>query len=307
LSNFFIIRYSVDYPIMRNIGIITKLSDPQALMATSQLAQWLHQQGCQVTITEEAAHDAKISEKIATPCPQDNLPKGRDLVVVIGGDGTFIAAFRATGTANTPLLGINMGRLGFLTEVTQDAMLKTMSDVLAGRFQLEERMLLAVSVQRDGQEILEHRVLNDAVMHKGALARMLEFQVSIDERFVFSSRADGLIIASPTGSTAYALSAGGPIIHPTLNTILIVPICPHTLTNRPIAVPGDGVISVTMTQESSQDHRLTMDGQTGFPLLNGDKILIKQSKHRLRILHAPDRNYYSVLRDKLRWGEQVGS
>jgi NAD+ kinase len=292
---------------MRDIGIITKLSDPQALIATAQLAKWLHKQGCQVTITEETARDALISKKIATPCPQESLPQGRDLVVVIGGDGTFIAAFRAAGTAKTPLLGINMGRLGFLTEVTLDEMLETMAEVLAGRFQLEERMLLSVRVKRNGEEVLKHRVLNDAVIHKGALARMLEFQVAIDDRFVFSSRADGLIIASPTGSTAYSLSAGGPIIHPTLNTILIVPICPHTLNNRPIAVPGDGMISVTLNKDNGQDQRLTLDGQTGFPLLDGDQILIRQSKHHLRLLHAPDRNYYSVLRQKLRWGEQVGS
>ncbi|MBF0454686.1 MAG: NAD(+)/NADH kinase [Magnetococcales bacterium] len=292
---------------MRDIGIITKLSDPQALKATAQLAKWLNRQGCRVTITEEAAQDAKISKKVATPSPQATLPHGQDLVVVIGGDGTFIAAFRATETAKTPLLGINLGRLGFLTEVPQEEMLQTMTDVLAGRFQLEERMLLSVSVQRQGEEILKHRVLNDAVIHKGALARMLEFQVSIDNRFVFNSRADGLIISSPTGSTAYALSAGGPIIHPTLNTILIVPICPHTLNNRPIAVPGEGLISVILDKDSSQDQRLTLDGQTGFPLLNGDRILIRQSEHRLRVLHAPERNYYSVLRQKLRWGEQVGS
>jgi NAD+ kinase len=292
---------------MRDIGIITKLSDPQALKATAQLAKWLHKQGCKVTITKEAAQDTAIAKDIATPIDQEELPMGRDLVVVIGGDGTFIAAFRAVGSADTPLLGINMGRLGFLTEVTQDAMFTTMAEILEGRYQIEKRMLLSVSIQRNGEEILKHLVLNDAVIHKGALARMLEFQVAIDELFVFSSRADGLIIASPTGSTAYSLSAGGPIIHPALNTILLVPICPHTLANRPIAVPGDGIISVTLSKESSQDQRLTLDGQTGFPLLNGDKILIKKAKHKLQVLHAMDRNYYSVLRDKLRWGEQVGS
>ncbi len=292
---------------MRDIGIITKFSDPKALQATSELAQWLHQRGCKVTITEEAAADADIPEKVAEVLPQKRLPRGRDLVVVIGGDGTFIAAFRATGTSKTPLLGINMGRLGFLTEVTQDEMFQTMADVIAGRYQIEERMLLSVSVQRNGEVVHKNRVLNDCVVHKGVLARMLEFQVSIDERFVFSSRADGLIIASPTGSTAYSLSAGGPIIHPALNTILIVPICPHTLTNRPIAVPGDGMIAVSITEDGSRDQRLTMDGQTGFVLEQGDKLLIRQSSHTLRILHAPDRNFYSVLRQKLLWGEKVGN
>ncbi len=292
---------------MRDIGIITKLSDPKALKATAKLAKWLHKQGCKVTITKETAKDAKIAKKIASPASQEKLPHNSDLVVVIGGDGTFIAACRAVGTTGTPLLGINMGRLGFLTEVTKDAMLTTMAEVLAGRYQIEKRMLLAVRIKRKNKEILKHLVLNDAVIHKGALARMLEYQVAIDNQFVFSSRADGLIIASPTGSTAYSLSAGGPIIHPTLNTILLVPICPHTLTNRPIAVPGEGIIAVTLSKESSHDQRLTLDGQTGFPLRDGDKLLIKQSKHQLRVLHADNRNYYSVLREKLRWGEQVGS
>ncbi|MBF0444439.1 MAG: NAD(+)/NADH kinase [Magnetococcales bacterium] len=292
---------------MRDIGIITKLSNPQALKATAKLAKWLHKQGCKVTITKEAAKDANIAKKIASSAAQGTLAQNRDLVVVIGGDGTFIAACRSVGTTGTPLLGINMGRLGFLTEVTKDAMLTTMAEVLADRYKIEKRMLLEVTIKRKNKEILKHLVLNDTVIHKGALARMLEYQVSIDNQFVFSSRADGLIIASPTGSTAYSLSAGGPIIHPTLNTILLVPICPHTLTNRPIAVPGDGVILVTLSKESSHDQRLTLDGQTGFPLRDGDKLLIKQSKHQLRVLHAADRNYYSVLREKLRWGEQVGT
>ncbi|MBF0379436.1 MAG: NAD(+)/NADH kinase [Magnetococcales bacterium] len=292
---------------MRNIGIITKLSDPEALKATKDLAKWLYKQGCKVAITQETAKDAKIAKKIATPADQEKLPHNRDLVVVIGGDGTFIAACRAVGTTGTPLLGINMGRLGFLTEVTKDAMLSTMAEILDGRYTIEKRMLLAIKIKRKNKEILKYLVLNDAVIHKGALARMLEYEVAIDKQFVFSSRADGLIISSPTGSTAYSLSAGGPIIHPTLNTILLVPICPHTLTNRPIAVPGDGIISITLSNISSLDQRLTLDGQTGFPLQEGDKILIKQSKHQLHVLHAADRNYYSILREKLRWGEQVGS
>ncbi|MBF0446612.1 MAG: NAD(+)/NADH kinase [Magnetococcales bacterium] len=293
--------------IMRDIGIITKLSDPQALQATAKLAHWLCQHDCTVTISEEVAQDIDISDLMVSVVPQNRLAEGRDLIVAVGGDGTFIAAFRANGTATTPLLGINMGRLGFLTEVPQEDMLKTMAEVLAGQFHLEERMLLSVRVQRSGEEVLKHLVLNDAVIHKGALARMLEFQVFIDKRFVFSSRADGLILATPTGSTAYSLSAGGPIIHPTLNTILIVPICPHTLANRPIAVPGSGEITVILAKDTGDDQRLTLDGQTGFPLYNGDKIIIRQSKHTLRVLHAPNRNYYSVLRQKLRWGEQVGT
>ncbi|MBF0161121.1 MAG: NAD(+)/NADH kinase [Magnetococcales bacterium] len=308
---------------MQNIGIITKKSDPHALEATKKLAQWLHEQERQVTVTLDTALAVDIPLAIAKRRHQDELPQDQDLIVVIGGDGTFLAAFRAVGIRTIPLLGINMGRLGFLTEVPLDAMLPTLTKVLAGQYRIEGRMLLTVSVFRHGEEVLSHCVMNDVVLHKGALARMIEFQVSIDDQFVFSARADGLIIATPTGSTAYALSAGGPILHPAIDALLMAPICPHTLTNRPIAVPGLGSIRITFTSKpgnnpvtapggrSSQstewhDRLLTLDGQTGFHLMEGDTILVRRSPHRLQVLHAPTRNYYTVLREKLHWGEQLG-
>lgn len=303
---------------MQKIGIITKKSDPAALETTKELATWLRGKQRHVTVSLETAIAADIPLEIAQRRQQDELPEGQDMVAVIGGDGTFLAAFRAIGTWEIPILGINMGRLGFLTEVPHDAMLATMAEVLAGHYRVEVRMLLTVSVFRHGEEVLNHCVMNDVVLHKGALARMIEFEVSIDGQFVFSARADGLIIATPTGSTAYALSAGGPILHPAIDALLLAPICPHTLTNRPIAVPGLGSITVTFTtkQESrpvanrmteGNDQLLTLDGQTGFKLVDGDRILVRRSPHRLQILHAPNRNYYAVLREKLHWGEQVGS
>lgn len=303
---------------MQNIGIITKKSDPAALEATKELAEWLHGKQRHVTVSPETAIAADIPLEIAQRRKQDELPEGQDMVAVIGGDGTFLAAFRAINTREIPLLGINMGRLGFLTEVPHDAMLATMAEVLAGHYRVETRMLLTVSVFRHGEEVLTHCVMNDVVLHKGALARMIEFEVSIDGQFVFSARADGLIIATPTGSTAYALSAGGPILHPAIDALLLAPICPHTLTNRPIAVPGMGSITVTFITKreprpvanrvtEGNDQLLTLDGQTGFQLVDGDRILVRRSPHRLQILHAPNRNYYAVLREKLHWGEQVGS
>lgn len=291
---------------MQNIGIITKRSDPRALKATQELAKWLNDNQRRVTVTSETAESANIPLSIAHRQEQENIADGQDLITVIGGDGTFLAAFRAVGNKDIPLLGINMGRLGFLTEVPYQAMIPTMTEVLAGHYRTEMRMLLSVSVYRSGKEVLSHSVMNDMVLHKGELARMMEYQVSIDSQFVFSGRADGLIMATPTGSTAYALSAGGPIIHPAVDAILLVPICPHTLTNRPIAVPGKGTITISLAQEN-MDRLLTLDGQTGFHLINEDQILVQRSSHQLKILHAPDRNYYSVLREKLRWGEQVGN
>ncbi|MEO5330730.1 MAG: NAD(+)/NADH kinase [Magnetococcus sp. YQC-5] len=290
---------------MHAIGIITKLSDPRALDATRSLTKWLAERGCQVTVASEIGEMALISEHEATRRPQDLVPEGQELVVVVGGDGTFIAAARAVEEADVPLLGINMGRLGFLTDTARDAMFDAMAQVLAGTYRIETRMRLSVEVIRNGKIPLACRVLNDVVVHKGALARMMEFDVAMDDQFVFSGRADGLIVATPTGSTAYALSAGGPIIHPALNAILLVPISPHTLTNRPIVVPGTGKAIITLAK-NGLERLLTLDGQAGFPLADGDQILVRCSRHPLRILHAPDRNYYAILREKLHWGEQVG-
>ena len=291
---------------MNKIGIITKLADERAMESTQTLALWLKERDVQVTITQEIAEQGNFSADLAAQAPQDALPEGQDLIVVIGGDGTFIAAARAVDGRDVPLLGVNMGRLGFLTEVTTENMLETMVKVLEGSYRVEERMQLAIEVRRQDKVILRRRLLNDMVAHKGELARMVEFRVAIDGQFVFSSRADGLIISTPTGSTAYALSAGGPIIHPSLDALLLVPICPHTLTNRPIAVPGRGKIEVTMTTQGS-DQQLTLDGQVGFPIETGDHIHVRRSNHRLRILHAPDRNYYEILRRKLSWGQNAGS
>ncbi|MBF0369615.1 MAG: NAD(+)/NADH kinase [Magnetococcales bacterium] len=290
---------------MKQIGIITKRSDPRAIEASRDLAIWLEQRGRGVTICEEVAKRPGLPSAIQIETTPEGLTQGQDLVVVIGGDGTFIGAARAVGDRNVPLLGINMGRLGFLTEVAHDDIYAAFEAILAGHHKTETRMILEISVVRDDVEVLSRRVLNDVVIHKGELARMIEFEVAIDDQFVFSSRADGLIVSTPTGSTAYSLSAGGPIIHPSLDAILLVPICPHTLTNRPIAVPGQGTATITLTPDG-QDRLLTLDGQSGFPLLHRDRILIRQSERRLRILHRADRNYYDVLRNKLRWGEQVG-
>lgn len=288
---------------MKKIGIITKLHDPEALAATASLAHWLKERGLSVAISRQTGEVSGIPESTAARRSRETLPEGKDLLVVIGGDGTFIAAARVAGGRDIPLVGINMGRLGFLTEIPLAEMFNAMEDALAGRYIIEERVMLTARVIRDGAEVLHNRVLNDVVVHKGALARMIELEVTVDGQFVFSSRADGLIVATPTGSTAYALSSGGPIIHPKLDAILMVPISPHTLSNRPIAMPGDGEIRVGLRNTDHHEFLITMDGQKGFELQPGDEILIRKSRKRLRLMHAPDRNYYDILRQKLRWGE----
>ncbi|ABK44272.1 NAD(+) kinase [Magnetococcus marinus MC-1] len=291
---------------MNSIGLVTKLSDPMAIRATSELTEWLNKQHRRVTVTAEAAKAANISPKLAAIKPLEDIGEGQDLVIVLGGDGTFIGAARDVLRWKVPVLGVNMGRLGFLTEVSYDEMYDNLKEVFAGHYNVEDRMMLTAFIRRESGEVLSHHVLNDVVAHKGHLARMMEFQVSINGQHVFTSRADGLIVATPTGSTGYSLSAGGPIIHPRLDTIIINPICPHTLSNRPIAVPGDGQISFRLTQ-NEPDRLLTLDGQTGVPLLDGDEIVIRKSDRSLRVIHSPDRNYYDILRKKLHWAETVGT
>ncbi|MBF0611697.1 MAG: NAD(+) kinase [Magnetococcales bacterium] len=290
---------------LQKIGIITKRPDQRALQATARLVEWLNQQGKSVTVVEDIAIAAHIPGQQARRQSQDNLPEGMDLVVVIGGDGTFIAAARAVGHRRVPILGVNMGRLGFLTEVPVEEMFATLEKVMQGEFHIEERTTLEVSVIRHELVQNQSRVLNDAVVHKGTLARMMEYNVTIDNQFVFSSRADGLIVATPTGSTAYALSAGGPIIHPALDALLLTPICPHTLTNRPIVVPGAVEISITLTSDDS-NRLLTLDGQSGVQLESEDRIVIQRSQYSLLVMHPNTRNYYEILRTKLLWGERAG-
>ncbi|MBF0153691.1 MAG: NAD(+) kinase [Magnetococcales bacterium] len=293
-------------PVIAHVGIVTKRSDQRALDATKWLTAWLHDKGLQVTVTGEAAMATDIPEESARRCKQSQLPDNMDLIIVVGGDGTFIAAARHLGNRDVPLLGVNMGRLGFLTEIPHAEMAHTLDDVLAGRYCIEERMLLEATLIRDGKEIFAAQTLNDVVIHKGEIARMIEFEVDVDDQFVFTSRANGLIVSTPTGSTGYALAAGGPIIHPALDTILLVPICPHTLTNRPIALPAHGTIAVTLAPNDS-DRMVTLDGQTVFSLENDDRILIRRAQHRLKLMHAPGRSYYEILRSKLLWGGKLGN
>ncbi|OSM04808.1 NAD(+) kinase [Magnetofaba australis] len=289
---------------MRNIGIIAKRSDSQALVAMGQLAHWLHQRGLSVVVSPTSGEAAGIPESVAVRKKQDIMAQGLDLMVVIGGDGTFIGAARSTVRWRAPLLGVNMGRLGFLTETPHHAMFETLEQVLSGHYRVESRTMLKAFLKRHNGEVSSYAALNDVVAHKGHLARMMEFQVSIDGQHVFANRADGLILATPTGSTAYAMSAGGPIIHPKMDAIVLTPICPHTLSNRPIVVPGNVEISIKLPNDGA-DRLLTVDGQIGVQLADGDEIVARAGDYPLQVIHPPERNYYELLRRKLRWTEQA--
>ncbi|HUT71345.1 MAG TPA: NAD(+)/NADH kinase [Desulfatiglandales bacterium] len=235
---------------------------------------------------------------------ETTIPETVDLVVVLGGDGTLLGAARKVGHYGLPILGINLGGLGFLTEIPVEMLYQDMEKVINGEISIEPRLMLQASVLRNGEEKCRFTVLNDVVINKGALARIIDLRVSVDNHFLTTFRADGLIVSTPTGSTGYNLSAGGPILYPDLEALILTPICPFTLTHRPIIVPDTSVIDVQMG-ENSEEVILTFDGQVGFDLVDNDRVIISKSEKKLKLIKSPDQDYYDILRTKLKWGEQA--
>jgi NAD+ kinase len=247
--------------------------------------EWIQQQtGC--TVEEEAP---------------ENLAGSSDLILVLGGDGTMIATARLMGDTEVPVLGVNYGGLGYLAEFRIQELYTALESILAGNYRLDKRVMLAVELVRGDKSVTRNRVLNDVVINKSALARIIEIETYLNKQFVNSFRADGLIISTPTGSTAYNLSAGGPVIFPSMNAVVITPICPFTLSNRPIVVPDDAVIEPCL-KTAQEDVALTLDGQVGFGLQIEDRVVIRKSKTTFNLVQPANRNYFDVLRDKLRWG-----
>ena len=282
---------------MKKIGIIAK-DIPAALKAAKKLTVWLESRGKKVFIDNDTAaslnkHGHGLAE----------LPALVEMLIVLGGDGTLLSAARHVADAHTsvPIFGVNLGSLGFMAEVSHDELYNNLEKAMDGKLETEDRMMLATSVIRDGRYIARYRVLNDAVINKGALARMMQLKITVSDGYLTTLRADGLIVATPTGSTAYSLSAGGPIIHPTIHCFVVTPICPHTLSNRPIALPDTVVVSVCLISQS-EDVSLTLDGQISFPLLTHDIVEIKRSRFKMRLIKHPVKSYYEILRTKLKWG-----
>jgi NAD+ kinase len=244
----------------------------------------------------------------ATTASREELPALVGLMIVLGGDGTLLAMADRIGQAgrDIPILGVNFGSLGFLTEIRIDELLSSLDAVLAGRATFDERqMLVATADTPDGRHVTPRTVLNDVVFTKGALSRMIELSVYVSGRFVTRVKADGLIIASATGSTAYNLAAGGPIVHPAVDALVLTPIAPHTLTNRPVVIPGDLEVAVhPHAPLETDDVFVTYDGQYGFPVHDGDVVRVRRATTRLRIVASPDRGYFELLREKLKWGER---
>ncbi|MCU7915180.1 MAG: NAD(+) kinase [Candidatus Thiodiazotropha sp. (ex Gloverina cf. vestifex)] len=285
----------------KKIGLIGKHGDPVVKETIRRLCAYLKAQDRDVVL-EETTSRLLEGEPLPT-LPEIDLPSHSDLVIVVGGDGTLLHAARVLAKQNTLLLGINLGRLGFLVDITPDRMESYLDSILDGRYEQETRFLLEVSMGDESSTKQEALAFNDVVLHKWNIARMIEFQTYVDGQLVNDQRSDGLIVSTPTGSTAYALSGGGPLLHPSLNAIVMVPICPHTLSNRPIVIDGDSEIEIRLDKAHAEDVQITCDGQSTLPVMQGEVIRIRKAEHHVRLIHPEGYDYYSILRAKLGWSE----
>ena len=283
----------------KKIGVFCKPKAPSATDILGRLIPWLRKQNYHIFLDTGTA--AIINE--TSSYEKREISQQADLLIVLGGDGTLLSVARAAHPHNIPILAVNLGSLGFLAEISIDELYPTLENILAGKFEIENRMLLNACIWRNGEKVEDHNVLNDVVINKGAVARVINLQVLVNGQYMTSYRADGLIIATPTGSTAYSLSAGGPIIHPSMHTLVLSPICPFTLTNRSILIPDQSIIQVKLAAEYD-DVRVTLDGQEGYDMRAGDILKIKKTKTSLQLIRGPNKNYYQILRDKLHWGSQ---
>ena len=283
-------------PRFATIGVIAKPGGATGRRILNEILTLLRRHRRKILLDEAAARMASMDGAL----PRSQVVVGSDLVVVLGGDGTFLSAARSVRSQGPPLVGINLGSLGFLTEISRRDVAEALAVLLAGQATEERRLMLDVRVRSKGAIVASYRALNDVVLAKSTLARTVRLRVQVDEHAVSAYRSDGLIISTPTGSTAYSLSAGGPLVHPAMDAILITPICPHALTNRPLLIPARA--HVTVSRSSGQDPiHLTVDGQTGGPFGQGDLLEVKRSRVALRLLNPFPRSYYDTLRTKLKW------
>lgn len=281
----------------KSIGILTKPRFPEVRSTLLGVVAWLRTRNIEVLLDTTSA--SFLSEPGGMPKTQ--LAEKADVLLVLGGDGTILSAARLAAERSIPILGVNMGGLGFLTEVILDNLYPSLERVFANDFILDERLMLTTELHRQAETVARGIVLNDVVISKGTLARMIDLQIAIDGQFVTNLRGDGLIIGTPTGSTAYSLSAGGPIMNPGVQALILTPICPHTLSHRPLIVPSNVVIEVSLTSQD-EGSMATLDGQVGVPIAQGDRAVIQASSDRTRLIRFPESHYYEVLRGKLKWG-----
>jgi len=284
-------------PSIRKVGIILKRQDARVRSIVSDIIPWLQSRQVDVFLDQDSS---ELRPPGIRAVPPQEMAKQVEVVSVFGGDGTLLHAARLVGASGVPILGINLGSLGFLTEVKLDEVYGAFEGLLSGKYQLEDRVLLDVEVLRGKKLEAHYLALNDAVINKGALARIIELEVSVNSQPVLLTRADGLIISTPTGSTAYSLAAGGPILYPTLEAFIIAPICPHTLTNRPVVIPDRHVVEICLRHGT--EVMLTVDGQVGMPLEQQDCLRIRRAKSTLKLVMPFGNSFFKLLREKLRWG-----
>lgn len=282
---------------MKKIGIVCKTGRTEPIEILKELLPWLRERDVEVFIDEDAARALGIKGYY-----RSQMPDLCEAVVVLGGDGTMLSVARLVCEKGIPILGVNLGGLGFITEVKSADIFDSVERLLSGSCTFEERLMLTARVFRHGEGIAEYTVLNDVVINKGALARIVDLDTFVNETYVTTFRADGLIVSTPTGSTAYCLAAGGPILYPTMDSIVLTPICPHTLTNRSIVLPENVVIRISL-RSHVEDVFLTLDGQVGFSLRKDDVVAVEKSPFKVKLVIPYERDFFKVLRTKLRWGE----
>jgi NAD+ kinase len=286
-------------PSFKTVGLIGKYKSPEIAEPLLRLADFLTQRGVKVLIDRLTA--SHIGDNKYPVLVLEEIGRQADLAVVLGGDGTMLNIARTFAPCDVALVGVNQGRLGFLTDISIDTMFETIGAILEGNYVTEERMLLEANVFSGESSVFSVLAFNDVVISKGIKGSMIELEVWIDDQFLYTVRADGLIVASPTGSTAYALSAGGPIVHPSLSVIGLVPICPHTFSSRPIVISSDSVVELIIG--SAADARAHFDSHSRFDLRELDRVVVRRYGHTIRLLHPVGHNYYSMLREKLHWTE----
>ena len=290
-------------PQYKTIGLIGKPNHEGTCATISTLHQYLIDNKYQVLVEHSVASSIAINNM--NICSLTEIGEEADLAIVVGGDGYMLGAARVLACFNIGVIGVNRGNLGFLTDISPDNIIEPLAQILDGKSRSEQRFIIEAEVYRHGKLKSSNSAVNEAVLHAGKVASMIEFEVYIDDCFMFSQRSDGLIISTPTGSTAYSMSAGGPILTPNLNALSLVPMFPHTLTSRPIVVDGDSEIKLILANENQESLQVSCDGHVILAVMPGDEVIIRKSECMIRLVHPLDHNYFTVLRNKLSWGNKL--
>jgi NAD+ kinase len=291
----------VNTKMIQKVGIISRPRRADIARVVPPLIEWLRAHGAEVICDSETGDC--IGAITGQTLRREQLPACSDLLIVLGGDGTLLSAARLVADRQVPILPVNLGGLGFLTTVPLDDLYTILEEIFSGKNRMSERVMLEAQIVRGGSIIRRQIALNDAVLNKAALARIMDVALHVDGEYVTTYKADGLILSTPTGSTAYSLSAGGPIVYPTVEAFVVTPICPHTLTNRPLVIPDTAKIEIDFQAEDDAVF-LTLDGQIGIELVNGDQIVVRKASEKLRLVLPSKKTYFQVLRNKLKWGER---